>query len=334
MANIREVALEANVSVTTVSHVLNKTRYVHPETEARILSAIKKLNYRPNRVARSLRKRQTKTIGLIVSDIDTAFFPEMTRAIEKVARDQDYSVILCNADESLEIEQNYVNLLFEKQVDGIILSPNAGNHEYLLQYLKRECRIVFINRFIEDISCPAVINNDEESVFQITNMLLEKNHRHLGIAIWQDGISTTTQRFNGFKYALEMSGIDTSEAWVYTGHAKHNEGYLAASSLAISENPPSAIIAFNTLMQDGILIGLQDLAPNLLKNIEITGVGYSPIARAFRSSTMFIDQDPKEIGIRAANLLLENLEGKRVWDSNERIIVLAKIKKYIKEGSE
>src|SRR3712207_1063745 len=126
MPTINDVAAQAKVSASTVSHVINGTRFVDPETQERVRIAIETLGYRPNSLARSLRRRQTSTIGLLVPDNSNAFFADIARVIEDSGFAQDYSVILCNSDLSEEKQARYIDVLLSKQVDGIILI-SSGN---------------------------------------------------------------------------------------------------------------------------------------------------------------------------------------------------------------
>lgn len=320
MVSIKDIATRAGVSTTTVSHVLNKSRYVHPETEARVQAAIRDLHYKPNMLARSLRRHTTNTIGLLVSDVENPFFSEVIRAVEATAYIRGYNMIFCNTDENLEKEKLYVDVLFAKQVDGLILSPVAGDHTYLDRYVSQDARMVFVNRYIEGFPCPSVVCNDEEAMYQLAIQLLESGHRRLGAVIGLETVTTTELRLRGLERALKAYGQTLDDVWQFHGNARREGGYQAADEVIKMSEPPTAIIAFNSLMMDGFLLSLLDKAPHLIQKIETTGLGYSLVARACQPSKRYIRQPSYEVGATATNLLLDILTNQRPWNEEQIVI--------------
>ncbi|RPJ51683.1 MAG: LacI family transcriptional regulator, partial [Chloroflexi bacterium] len=319
MASIKDIANRAGVSTTTVSHVLNKSRPVHPDTVTRVMQAINDLHYQPNMLARSLRRRTTNTIGLLVSDVENPFFSELARSVEATAYQRGYNMIFCNTDENLEKEILYVDVLFAKQVDGLILSPVAGDHSYLNRYLENDARMVFVNRHIPGFHCPSVVTDDEEAMYQLASQLLASGHRRLAAIIGLASVSTTASRINGLRRALATVGLTLDDVQLIQGHSRREGGYQAARSVIAMPHQPTAVISFNSIMLDGFLLGLLDLAPHLIPRIEITGFGYSLVARACQPSKRYIRQPSGEVGATATNLLLDVLENKRAW-SDEQIV--------------
>lgn len=320
LSSIKDIAARAGVSTTTVSHVLNKSRYVHPDTVDRVMQAVQDLKYKPNMLARSLRRRTTNTIGLLVSDVENPYFSELARAVEAAAIKRGYNMIFCNTDENLEKEILYVDVLFAKQVDGLIISPVPGDHSYLDRYLEDDARVVFVNRYIDGFPCPSVVSNDEEAMYELAYQLLASGHKRLGAIIGLDPASTTLCRLEGLSRALVSVGLTLNDVWQFHGNARREGGYQAAREVIRMDDPPTAIIAFNSVMLDGFLLGLLDLAPQLISRIEITGFGYSLVARACQPSKRYIRQPSYEVGATAANLLLDILTGKRSWN-NDQIVV-------------
>jgi LacI family transcriptional regulator, fructose operon transcriptional repressor len=319
MTRIRDIAQRAGVSTTTVSHVLNESRHVHPDTRERVLEAVRVLDYKPNMLARSLRRRQTQTIGLLVSDITNPFFADVARAVETAAYERGYSVILCNTDEDIRKEVMYVDALFAKQVDGLILAPSYGDHAFLRPYLDYGARIVIVNRSAPDAPVPVVVADDEQSSFDLADRLLSDGRR-LGAIVGLRGVSTTEERLAGLSRALVKHGQSLADVWMHCGQARREGGYKSARELSQLSDPPSAVIAFNSLMLDGILLGLLDVAPHLLRQIEVTGFGYSPVARACQSARYYVAQPARELGLVAATLLLDVLAGVAPWRT-ERIVL-------------
>ena len=320
VARIKDIAERAGVSPTTVSHVLNNSRPVHPKTVARVRKAIEELQYTPNMLARSLRRQQTNTIGLLVSDIENPYFSELGYAVEKTAYERGYSLILCNTDESHEKEVRYAEVLFAKQVDGLILAPAPGDHAYLAPYLARNERVVLVNRDVPDIAAPAVLGDDEESVFNLASRFLEQGHRRLGAIIGLETVSTTVNRLRGLGRAMEAFGLSLDDVWIFHGGAREAGGRAAAQAFAALPERPTCILAFNGVMLDGFLLGISDRVPELLPNVELGSLGLTSLARVFGSTRFCATPSAHEIGHTAANLLLDILSGAVSWHTG-RIIV-------------
>lgn len=300
--------------------MLNQSRFVQPETAARVIQAVQELNYKPNMLARSLRRRTTNTIGLLVSDVENPYFTEVARAVEDTAYKRGYNMIFCNTDENLAKEILYVDVLFSKQVDGLIMSPVPGDHSYLSRYLEEKARIVFFNRYIEGFPCPAVISDDSQATYELTRQLLRSGHRRLGTIVGLAPATTTVLRLEGLSRALAEVGLSLDDVWQFEGNARRDGGYKAAREVIDMDQPPSAIIAFNTIMLDGFLLGLLDMAPSLISQIEITGFGYSLVARACQPSKRYIRQPSYEVGATAANLLLDILTNKCPWTTDHIVV--------------
>jgi LacI family transcriptional regulator len=320
VARIRDIAERAGVSVTTVSHVLNKSRFVHPDTEARVLQAIQDLDYHPNMLARSLRRHETHTIGLLISDIGNKYFTEVARAVETAAYERGYNMILCNTDEDVAKETMYFDVLLAKQVDGLIVAPARGDHSFIQSHLQRGAYVVLVNRDLPEVSAPAVICDDEEAAFNLVDTLLSNGHRRIGAVIGLENVSTTISRLNGVIRAVEKHGLRPQDFWIYPGQSRQEGGYRAALEVVKMVEPPSCVISFNSVMQDGFLLGLIDQAPHLIQQIECTGFGYSHLSRVFRPNGFYVAQPSRHVGAAATKLLLDMLTGAS-QRNNEKIVL-------------
>jgi LacI family transcriptional regulator len=322
MARIRDIAERAGVSSTTVSHVLNGSRPVHPDTVARVRQAVEELHYTPNMLARSLRRRQTNTIGLLISDIENPYFAEVAYTVEKVAYERGYNLVLCNTDESHEKEARYVEVLFAKQVDGLIIAPSAGDHSYLAPYLARGERVVLVNRYVADIPAPMVIADDEAAMYALIRLFLDAGHRRLGAILGLETASTTRERIHALQRAVIEYGLSMDDVWQFRGQSRQPGGFAAAQAF-IALPPaqrPTCVIAFNAIMHDGFLLGLADLAPALLTEVETGASGASSLAHLCPGARYFVQAPSHQIGRTATHLLLDILSGVTAWHT-ERIIV-------------
>jgi LacI family transcriptional regulator len=328
LIRIKDIAQRSGVSVTTVSHVLNKSRYVHPDTEARVLKVVQELNYRPNMLARSLRRHETHTIGLLVSDISNKYFTDVARAVETTAYERGYNMILCNTNEDPAKEALYFDVLLGKQIDGLIVAPARGDHSFIRTQVERGAYVVMVNRCLDGISTPAVICDDEEAAFNMIDLQIAAGHRRIGAIIGFEGVSTTKARMQGLTRAAEKHHLHPDDLWIYPGQSRQEGGYQAAQEIIRMTNRPSCVMAFNSVMLDGYLLGLADLAPHLLQEIEFTSFGYSQLARVFHPGAYYIDQPACLVGVTAAKILLDVLTGTVPWNT-DTIVLQNTISKFL-----
>src|SRR5713226_9412385 len=182
-ASIYDVAGESTVSVFTVSAVVNNKSHVSKKLRERVEAAIRKLNYRPNLVARSLAKQKTQTIGMIVPDIANPFFPMVVRGAEDAAQEQGYNLLLCNSDDSLAKEESAVELLLSKRVDGILLTKAAGAFRPSLRQMIKEVNIPFVlvMRTYPQLTKDAVISDDYQGAYDAVCPLARAGRRRIGL---------------------------------------------------------------------------------------------------------------------------------------------------------
>jgi len=227
MTTIKDVAKKAEVSIATVSHVINNTRYVSPELTIKVKKAMEELRYQPNAVARSLKTEKTQTIGLIVSDISNPFFSTLVRGVEDTAMNNGHSVIVCNTDETLVKEELYVDVLIQKKIDGMIIAPTGKSDKNLEKVYQNDIPMVFIDRQIEDIEADAVLSDNFTGCYQVTRHLIELGHKRIGLILGLKRISNTQERLNGYKKALSEYGIKYDSQLITGGYSKNDGGVEA-----------------------------------------------------------------------------------------------------------
>ena len=190
MPTITDVARKAGVSTSTVSHVINETRYVSDQVKQRVHAAMKDLNYQPNVIARSLRTRETQTVGVVVSDITNPFFTNIVRAIEDEVLKQGYNIILCDTDEKPEREQVYLRLLMGRRVDGLIVAPSSGNADLLQLAIESGYPTVLLDSSIPGLDADVVLSDNEGGAFDAVSYLVGIGHRRIGIIAGRLEVST------------------------------------------------------------------------------------------------------------------------------------------------
>lgn len=312
MATIQDVAQRAGVSVATVSHVLNGTRRVAPETAARVRRAMEELGYQPNAIAQSLRKRTTYAVGILVSDITNPFFATLVRGVEDAALAAGYSVIVCNSDEDPQKEDLYIRALWRRRIDGMLIAPTRdGTSPALKELANQGVPLVFVDRKAKGIDAPAVLSDNVGGAYHVTRHLLERGHRRIGIVLGIPGATTTEERFLGYRRALEEAGISVGEELAAWGRYRVEGGRQAARRLLALPEPPTAIFSTNNLMTLGVLQELKEQGLHIPTDMAVVGFDDLEWAELVQPPLTVAAQDPYEIGRRGFELLLAWLrEGK------------------------
>jgi LacI family transcriptional regulator len=310
MATIREVAESAGVSYATVSHVINNTRLVSQETRERVLTAMAELNYRPNALARSLRQGRTNTIGLVLPDSANPFFAEISRGIEDEAFKKGYSVFLCNTELDMQRELFYVDVLSNKQVDGIIFVA-AGDQADAMDFLvRRNMPVVMIDRDVPNVEADAVLTDHELGGFLATRHLLELGHRHIACIAGPSSITPSAERITGYRRALEEAGISYDQNLIIRGDYHAKSGMEITHSILQMNPRPTAIFALNDLMALGALRAAAEADCSVPGDLAVVGYDDLEIAHFTTPPLTTIAQPKKEIGTQAIQLLVDRISHK------------------------
>ncbi|GIV76966.1 MAG: LacI family transcriptional regulator [Litorilinea sp.] len=307
MSTIRDVAERAGVSIATVSRALAGHPHVNSETRQRVLEAVKALNYRPDQVARSLRRRRSNLIGFVVSTIENVFFTEAAHAAEQVARQRGYNLIVCNTDEDPEREKTYLEVLDRQLVAGIVLAPAPGDAGHLQPFLADGMPMVLINRRVDSLPCTSITSNDEEAAFQCVQHLIAQGRRRIAAITGLPDVFTTRARRQGYRRALAAAGLPLDGLEV-CGWANLEGGYQATYQLMQRPDPPDALFVFNNVMTQGAIVALQELGITWPDPVDVAGFGAFKAARLYRPPLTLIAQPAREMGRLAAELLIGQVE--------------------------
>src|SRR5688572_14689355 len=310
MATIREVAESAGVSYATVSHVINNTRLVSPETRGRVLEAMAALNYRPNALARSLRQGKTNTIGLVLPDSANPFFAEIGRSIEDEAFKKGYSVFLCNTELDMERELFYVDVLSKKQVDGIIFIAAGDQADSLDFLLHQGMPVVMIDRDVPNVEVDAVLTDHQLGGVLATRHLLELGHKRIACIAGPSSITPSAERITGYRKALEQAGLSYDENLVIRGDYHPQSGMEITHSILKMKPRPTAIFALNDLMALGALRAAAEADYSVPGGLAVVGYDNLELARFTNPPLTTIAQPKKEIGVQAVNLLVDRMSRK------------------------
>ncbi|GCD38507.1 LacI family transcriptional regulator [Streptomyces chrestomyceticus JCM 4735] len=307
MTTMVDVARQAGVSVATVSHVLNETRPVRPDTRAAVLKAIDELGYTHNTLARSLVTARTRSIGLAVSAISNPYFTEILQGVEAGALEAGYSLLIADPHDDPAHEQKVVRLLHERRVDGMIVAPSAepaGMVEYLT---RRKVPAVFLDRLVGD-AYDQVCAENTAPVRQLVEHLADLGHTRIGLVAGLPGLSTTTERVQGYREGLRARGLPFAPELLAGGNSEAEGAQDAIRHLLAAPEPPTAVITANNAMTIGTLRALRDLGLDVPRDIALACFDDFSWADLFAPRLTAISQPSKEIGAAAVRLLLERLE--------------------------
>jgi LacI family transcriptional regulator len=303
------VAAAARVSVATVSAVFNGTAPVSPALTARIEAAIKEIGYKRNAIARSLKLGKTRTIGLTVADITNPFFTDVVAVIQEVLHRAGYAVMLCCNDENIETQDEQVQLLLDRMVDGLIIAP-AGDDANLERILQgTNVPVVLIDRACDGVETDAVTLDNQRAVFDATTYLLHLGHRRVGYISGPLDTSTGRDRLAGYRGALEAAGIAFENQLVRFGNFREAEAYKAAMQLLTLSERPTAIFSANNLMVIGVMKAIRDIGLCCPEDISVACFDDFPWADVFRPQLTTVAQPVRAIGEQAAQLMLDRLAG-------------------------
>jgi len=268
-----------------------------------------KLDYHPDRVARSLRTQRTHSIGLIVSDISNPFFSVLVRGAEDAAAEREYSVIISNTDEDLEKERLYVNVLRQRRIDGMLIAPTGQVDEDVESLMASRIPFVFVDRRIEGVHAPAVLSDNIEGAFAATKHLIDFGHDRIGIILGLKGVSTSEERYLGYQKALQAAGLTEESTLVVRGDLRIAGGIRACSKLLDLERPPTAIFSLNNLTAIGVLCAIRERGLQYPEDISVISFD-SPwwMDRVLSPRLTYIRQDPYRIGQEAMRTLIERVE--------------------------
>lgn len=322
-ASIKDVAARAGVSKTTVSHVINGTRYVEEETRKKVLQAIQDLHYRPSSAARSLTTKRTSTVGVVISDSSNPFFSELLLGVEEILRPQNYAVIICNTNEALEYESHYLNLLLNQRVDGIIAAATSQPWIELSKAEVQHTPVVFVDRAFEKLDGFFVGVDNKAGAYLGTQHLIQCGYRKIGILAGMDRLSTMRERQDGYCQALNDAGLPINREWIIPSPLSVDGGREAMRRLFNQPQRPDAVFINNNLLALGALLEMREIKDISSDEIGIVCFDDHPWAAVSYPPLTVVRQPTREIGHVAANMLLTLIKEQPVLE--KRVILNCEI---------
>lgn len=304
-----DVAREAGVSISTVSHVLNETRPVSPETRQRVLDAMTATRFRRNALATALVTSRTNAIGLSISALQNPYFANLVHSIEKRASARGYSLVMGDSHDDEQVEGTLLGTLLDRRVDGMIVAPAPHSETTNLPRIINEgTPVVLIDRHA-DVDCDQVAPDNVEPTRLITSHLVERGHTHIAAVTGLPGIQSTDERIQGFESAIS-SADPAVKLTMVAGNSKAKDAYRAVHKLfSKASSRPTALVVLNNAMTIGSMQALKDLGLKVPSDVALACYDDFEWADVFEPRLTAIEQDVKTMGRAAVDLLIDRIDG-------------------------
>ena len=308
-ATMKDIARRTGLGLATISSYFNGGN-VREKNRIKIEEAIEELHYEVNEVARGLKTNATKTIGVVIPELNNTFCAEIITGMEDVLRSHGYATIVCDCRTDKELEQEAVEFLIRRRVDGIINMPvdEEGNH--LRKFQKTGKPIVLIDRKIQEISCDSVLVDNEKAAEDAVELFIRKGHKSIGIIGGPEGISTAQERLAGYRMALEKAGIPCRESLIYHGDYTIQGGVRGLEELVRKNPDMTAVFVTNYEMTMGAMIGVNELGIQIPKQLSVIGFDNLQFARACNPKLTIVSQPTDGIAKEVARIMLKHLENR------------------------
>jgi LacI family transcriptional regulator len=316
MATIHDVAKLAGVAPITVSRVINNSGYIADKTRQKVEAAIVELGYVPNILARSLKSKRTNTLALVFTDITNPFFTILARGVEDTASVAGFNVIFCNTDESQEKEDNYIQLLLQKQVDGILLVPAGSNTKSIQIIQEQNTPLVVLDRRIPNTNVDIVRGDSEGGAKRLTQHLIDLGHRRIVILGGPCNVSTAKDRLMGYKKAMEENGLKDHIMSYYGGFSQAS-GHELTRMIFANDPKPTAIFAANNLVAIGALRALHEMGFKVPDDVALVSFDDIPENLTVVPFMTVVSQPSYELGKTATELLISRIKNDSDLDYQE-----------------
>jgi DNA-binding LacI/PurR family transcriptional regulator len=303
---IYDVAKEAGVAISTVSKVLNNTGSIGAKTRKKVEETMRKLNYQPS-VAASVKKR-IQTIGLLIPNIADPFMAEIARTIEDHGRKFGFSLIICSTDNDLDNEMEYVSILKQKYIDGIIIATGLKNTAALKELISNEIPVALLAREVPSLAVNTVVVNDFLGAFEATSYLIKLGHQKIAMVTEDIYFPVTKSRLDGYKQALEQADINYNENLVAINNTGFTDALDSTVKLLNLPEPPTAIFASTEPLAIGAMQGARESGFDIPKDISIVGFDNSILAKMCYPQLTTVSQPIQEMGKKIIELLVEEIK--------------------------
>lgn len=319
--SIKDIAKEAGVAISTVSHVINKTKFVSDKKKEKVVHAIKKLNYRPNIIARSLRTKSTRTIGVFLPDIAQPFFAQVVKGIEEIAREREYTLILGCTFYDIEEEKKQINTLLDQSIDGLIFFCGYDSYDHIKDVYDNHIPVVVVDREIPDKNIPSVLIDNTLAMESAIEYLYKLGHRDIGyISFSFENQTTVRNRYNGYLNVLKRHHIPFNPDYVIIDDSIRLDELRATYNIlkVIIKNKkiPTAFATLADFLAIGLIKALKDSNYKVPQDVSVIGFNNEIVCEFSDPLLTTVKQPKKLMGSTAMHLLLDIIEGREIKSKN------------------
>lgn len=306
-ATMKDIARQTGLGLATISSYFNGGN-VREKNRIKIEAAIEELHYEVNEVARGLKTNATRTIGVVIPELNNTFCAEIITGMEDVLRSHGYATIVCDCRTDRKLEQEAVEFLIRRRVDGIINMPVDEEGKHLRKFQKTGKPIVLIDRRIQGISCDSVLVDNRKAAEDAVQCFIKNGHRNIGIIGGPGGIFTAQERLAGYSKALKEAGIPIRGSLIFHGDYTIQGGVRGLEELVRSNPDMTAVFVTNYEMTMGAMIGVNELGIKIPEQLSMIGFDNLQFARACNPKLTIVSQPTDGIAREVARIMLEHLE--------------------------
>ena len=306
-ATMKDIARQTGLGLATISSYFNGGN-VREKNRIKIEAAIEELHYEVNEVARGLKTNATRTIGVVIPELNNTFCAEIITGMEDVLRSHGYATIVCDCRTDKKLEREAVEFLIRRRVDGIINMPVDEEGKHLRKFQKTGKPIVLIDRRIQGISCDSVLVDNRKAAEDAVQCFIKNGHRNIGIIGGPEGIFTAQERLSGYFKALKEAGIPIRDSLIFHGDYTIQGGVRGLEELVRSNPDMTAVFVTNYEMTMGAMIGVNELGIKIPEQLSMIGFDNLQFARACNPKLTIVSQPTDGIAREVARIMLEHLE--------------------------
>ena len=306
---LKDIGKEVGVSATTVSRALNNKPDISYQVKQKIKEVAERLGYSPNALARSLKAKKTSSIGVLIADIADPFFAPIVKGIENTARQMGYSIILCDTGGEYEQEKLALQMMLEKRVDGLLITPCQTEYGDILELERKKVPFVLLGRHFDVVESDYVITDEIGGAFSATDYLIKKGHKKILFINGPDYISSAKERLVGYKRALQEHAVLFDKSLVKEGALKMEDGYRIMKKILSAGTKFTAVFAYCDFVVLGIMQALEEAKLKIPEDIAIVGYDDVAFARFLQVPLTTVHIPKYELGKEAMKLLKKKIEG-------------------------
>lgn len=307
MATMKDIARIAKVSTSTVSHVINNTRYVSDEIREKIMKVVNELNYTPSAVARSLKVKETKTLGMLVTATSNPFFAEVVSGVEQYCNQHHYNLIISSIDGNEQRLQQNIQTLIQKQVDGLLLMYSDTRHA-MVEQLNLNLPIVVMDWWPTELNADKIYENSEFGAYLATKTLIEQGHKNIAIITGKLDKSLAHNRLLGYQKALQDAHLPINPDWIIESHFDFEGGVEGMKKLLQITPRPTAVFACSDTIAVGVYQVTWQQGLRIPQDISVIGYDNIMLAQYLTPPLTTIHQPKAELGKLAVETLLERIK--------------------------